>query len=287
MKMRKQHIHIDKGIVLIVLLLIAGVAIITYPTSANLWNQHMAKLTIGDYKDQVKEIKKEQPEELKNELARAKEYNVGIAKEGIPESFAIREGTSDPEYESLLNVTGDGCMGICEIPCIHVKLPVYHYTKKSVLEKGVGHLFGSSLPVGGKNTHAILSAHSGLPSARLFTDLDKLEKGDKFFITVLDTTYAYQVYKIDVVEPDDTSTLKIDPDKDLCTLVTCTPYAVNTHRLLVHGKRVPYNPAEKNAVGGHRMNLGNILLRSLCAAGGIALAYILLKFKDRIFNKKR
>ena len=143
---------------------------------------------------------------------------------------------------SILNANGDGIMGYIQIPSINVKLPIFHTTDDEVLQIGVGHLEGSSLPVGGENTHSVLSAHRGLPSASLFTDLDKVEIGDDFFVIIMGEYYAYEVDHIDVVEPDDTSLLAVEEGQDLCTLITCTPYGVNTQRLMVRGHRVEYTP---------------------------------------------
>ncbi|MFZ2254372.1 MAG: class C sortase, partial [Bifidobacterium adolescentis] len=150
----------------------------------------------------------------------------------------------DAEYTSFLNEDPNGVMAYINIPRLKSTLPIYHYTTPESLQKGVGHLRGSALPVGGKNTHAVLSAHRGLPTSRLFTDLDKVRKGDHFYITVLNRTLAYEVDRISVVKPDQTKELSVQPGKDLVTLVTCTPYGVNTQRLLVRGHRVPYNAAQ-------------------------------------------
>ena len=148
------------------------------------------------------------------------------------------------DYENLLNITGEGTMCYVKIPKINVNLPVYHGTGNDSLDRGVGHLLGSSLPVGGENTHAILTGHSGMASQKMFTDLELLEIGDVFYVDVLNETLAYQVEAINVVEPHDTSLLGIEHGRDLCTLITCTPYGVNSHRLLVCGSRIPYEDAE-------------------------------------------
>ncbi len=143
-------------------------------------------------------------------------------------------------YEEVLNISGDGVMGYVEIPKINVYLPIYHGTGEDVLEKGAGHLEMTALPIGGENRHPVISAHRGLPSAELFTRLDEMETGDQFYIHVLDRTLAYEVDQIEVIEPEELSLLQPEEDKDLVTLLTCTPYAVNTHRLLVRGIRIPY-----------------------------------------------
>jgi len=191
-------------------------------------------------------VDKKSSSKKKLELAKAREYNLKLIGEKVPESFAKRTGIKhDTEYEGLLNPSGNGMIGVISIPSIDVKLPIYHYTTKEILEKGAGHLFGSSLPVGGENTHSVITAHRGLPSAKMFTDLDELKIGDKFFIEVLDRKIAYKVDKIKTVKPEDTKDMKITEGEDFVTLVTCTPYGQNTHRLLVRGHRIPYKSGDE------------------------------------------
>ena len=183
-------------------------------------------------------------------LLRAKElafaYNRSIVPGASTEDNYSQEGlkAASQDYDSQLNVAGNGIMGYVEIPKISVNLPIYHGTENDSLERGIGHLLGSSLPVGGENTHSILSGHSGMASQKMFTDLEQLIIGDVFYLHVLNETLAYQVVDINTVLPYDTSLLGIAPGEDLCTLVTCTPYGVNTHRLLVRGSRIPYAEAE-------------------------------------------
>ena len=184
-------------------------------------------------------------------LLRAKElafaYNRSIVPGASTEDNYSQEGlkAASQDYDSQLNVAGNGIMGYVEIPKISVNLPIYHGTENDSLERGIGHLLGSSLPVGGESTHTILSGHSGMASQKMFTDLEQLIVGDVFYLHVLDETLAYQVVEINTVLPYDTSLLGIVPGEDLCTLVTCTPYGVNTHRLLVRGSRIPYEEAEQ------------------------------------------
>lgn len=179
-------------------------------------------------------------------LEKAREYNEKLASSHVvltdPFSGETNGGISEKEYYQLLNLDNTGVMCSLEIPSIDVDLPVYHGTSNSVLEKGVGHLEGTSLPVGGKDTHAVFTGHTGLNKAKLFTDLTELQKGDQFYIRVLDKILAYEVCRIDVVLPEDTSKLSVVDGQDLVTLVTCTPYGQNTHRLLVRGKRTKYSP---------------------------------------------
>ena len=168
-------------------------------------------------------------------FAEADRYNESLAQAMNPWQFAKDH---PDEYLQSLHVSADGIMGYIDIPVIDVYLPVYHTTSEGVLQVGVGHIEGTSLPVGGKSTHTVLSGHRGLPSARLFTDLDKLVEGDTFLLHILDETLTYQVDQILIVEPEDVSALEIQPDQDLCTLVTCTPYGINSHRILVRGHRI-------------------------------------------------
>lgn len=192
------------------------------------------------------------PETKNEELAKAHTYNRRLINESVPESFAKRVGIKhDKEYEGLLNVAGNGMMGFIEIPSIDVDLPVFHYTTKEILESGAGHLFGSSLPVGGKSSHAVITAHRGLPGAKMFTDLDQLRKGDKFFINAVGIKMAYSIDRIKTVKPDETKGMGILKGKDFVTLVTCTPYGQNTHRLLVRGHRVPYHNGDENQQPHH------------------------------------
>lgn len=224
----------------IVLLFLIGLSILLYPTISNRWNEYRAQQLISSYDTAVASASGKDQDYSKM-LAETREYNEKLTREVIPDAFSIRDGVKDETYESLLNPMRDGMMGYLEIPVIKVKSAIYHYTTEEVLKKGIGHLFGSSLPVGGENTHAIVSAHRGLPSAKLFTDLDLVEKGDVFYIHVLDEILAYKVDQILVVEPDETESLGIEEGKDYVTLVTCTPYAVNSHRILVRGHRIPYD----------------------------------------------
>jgi len=198
---------------------------------------------VNNYTEAVDTAISEGSLDVDAELEKAYEYNEELLPSILPDSFAEAEANgTDETYMSLLNTNGDGIMGYIQIPSINVKLPIFHTTSEEVLQIGVGHLEGSSLPVGGENTHSVLSAHRGLPSATLFTDLDKVQIGEDFFIIIMGEYYAYEVDQIEVVEPDDTSLLQVEDGQDLCTLITCTPYGVNTQRLMVRGHRVPYTP---------------------------------------------
>jgi sortase A len=216
--------------ILIVVLLI-GLSLLLYPSVSNYWNSFHQSKAISDYVEKVAEMSNEEYDRV---LSEAKAYNEKIANTGS--MFKLTE-EEEREYESMLNISTDGTMAYIEIPSINCTLPIYHGTDDGALDVGVGHIPGSSLPVGGKSTHCVLSSHRGLPSARLFTDLDKLVEGDYFMLRTLDETLTYEVDQILIVTPDDTSALRIEEGKDYCTLVTCTPYGINTHRLLVRGHR--------------------------------------------------
>lgn len=237
--------------VAVCLIFVAGLALLLYPTVSNFWNEKRNEKLISDY---IANVSAAKGEDYSAEFKAAEEYNRTLEGKGVPDAFSFISEEEDETYMSLLSQSSNGVMGYIKIPKISVSLPIYHTTEKSVLEKGVGHLQGSALPVGGEGTHCVLSAHRGLPSAALFTDLNLLETGDKFFIYVLDRSLAYEVDQILEVEPDETESLNVSETEDLVTLVTCTPYGVNSHRLLVRGHRVEYTEedvaeAEKNSVG--------------------------------------
>ncbi len=258
--------------VAVILLFVIGAAILFYPTFSNLWNQRFAQRSIDGYNNSVKEIDKEEKKAL---IERAIEYNNILKTEVVPDAFAVRDGINDEKYEAQLAADESGIMGSIEIPVISVNLPVYHYTTNEVLEKGAGHLLGSSLPVGGEGTHTVITAHRGLPSMRLFTDLDLIKKGDEFYIHVLGEHYAYEVDQIITVLPEQTEALALKKGKDYATLITCTPYGKNTHRLFVRGHRIPYVP--KNVES--RASLWRDLpwwARILAAVLGLIIAYVVL-----------
>ena len=227
----------------VIVLMVVGLSLLVYPFVANKWNNHVQKRLVDAHENLISEAIDDGSLDVQKELELADAYNKDLLPSILPDSFAEAEQLgADELYMSMLNATDDGIMGEVEIPKIAVNLPIFHTTSEEVLQKGVGHLQGSSLPVGGENTHSVLSAHRGLPSATLFTDLDQLEEGDNFFIKIMDEYLAYEVDKISVVEPEDTSPLTVEDGKDLCTLLTCTPYGVNSHRLMVRGHRIEYTP---------------------------------------------
>lgn len=225
------------------LVFLIGAGILFYPTVSDLWNNYRNQQLISEYTEVVETLESEDFSEI---WAEAREYNAQHTVNTILDAFDEEEGDyvlSHP-YDQVLNPTGNEIMGYLEIPKISVKLAIYHGIGTEALENGCGHIEGTSLPIGGVGTHSVLSAHRGLPSAKLFTDLDQLEIGDLFYITVLDEKLAYKVDQILTVLPEETDDLAIEEDKDLVTLVTCTPYGVNSHRLLVRGERTEYVPEE-------------------------------------------
>ena len=221
---------------LLILALLAGLSLLLYPTAADWWNSMHQSRAIASYVESVVELDETQYESV---WQAAVEYNAGIPDE---DTRFLPDEEEKALYETLLNVGGDGIMGYVGIPKIDVELPIYHGTNEEILQTAVGHIEGSSLPVGGEGTHSVISGHRGLPSARLFTDLDQLEPGDTFMLHVLNETLTYEVDEINTVLPDDISHLGLEDGEDLCTLVTCTPYGVNSHRLLVRGHRVENAP---------------------------------------------
>lgn len=231
------------------LLFLTGFGILVYPTVSNQWNTYRQSRLISDYEKVVSDMK---PEDYTEEWEAAREFDSTLVQNNFYGDVFGSDDTQieDTDYWKVLNVAEDGVMGYLSIPKINVRLAIYHGTAEDVLQTGIGHMNGTSLPIGGESTHSVLAAHRGLPAARLFTDIDQMQQGDMFYIHVLDETLAYQVDQIlDMVEKDDHETLEdalqIQEGKDQVTLFTCTPYGVNSHRLLVRGTRVPYNGEEE------------------------------------------
>ena len=225
------------------LLFAAGVGIFIYPALSNYLAQREQKEVIEEYAQTVEQIDKDK---MARQWELAEEYNETLLGDPVHDPFIPGTGYALPDnYESVLNVNKDGVMGYLKIPKIKVDLPIYHGTSTEVLERGIGHLAASSFPIGGKSTHAVLTGHTGLSSAKLFTDLTEMKKGDLFFIHVLDKKLAYRVDQINVIRPENTRKLQIIDGKDYVTLLTCTPYGVNDHRLLVRGIRTEYHEKEE------------------------------------------
>ena len=221
-----------KTTALLFILLIAGLSLLLYPIVSDFINTSSASKAIMSYDEEVLKLEKQKYDEM---WAEATEYNSSLI--GRENEYLLSD-EQQAQYNSLLNLTGTGIMGYIEIPNIRCSIPIYHGTEETILQIAIGHLDWSSLPTGGENTHCVLSGHRGLPSAKLFSDLDKIVEGDIFMLRILDEVLTYEVDKISIVEPHETEELKLQQGKDYCTLVTCTPYGVNSHRLLVRGHRV-------------------------------------------------
>ena len=243
-KQKRKESKVNPALFLASLLIFAaGVGIFVYPAVSNRLAERRQAEAIERYEADVTVL---EPEEIEEQKARAREYNQNLAEDELHDPFLQGDQyVISSGYNDVLNYNEDGIMAYVEIPCIDVNLPIYHGTSEEVLQKGAGHLAASSLPIGGEGTPSVISAHRGLPSAKLFTDLDEMEIGDVFCIHVLDETLAYQVDQIETVEPDELNSLQVVKGRDLVTLLTCTPYAVNTHRLLVRGTRIPYEEARE------------------------------------------
>ena len=250
--------------IILVSVMLAGIGLLAYPSLADYWNSFHQSRAVMSYAEHVSDMNAEEYNRL---LSEAQAYNERFVENGLNWHLTEEEKA---EYESVLDVDGSGVMGYIRIPKIDVMLPVYHGTEERILQTSIGHLEGSSLPVGGEGTHCLLSGHRGLPSARLFTDLDQLREGDTFTITVLNDTLTYEVDHIWIVEPEDLSHLTIEAGNDLCTLITCTPYGINTHRLLVRGHRIP------NVDGGAMVVADAIQIRPVFIAPFLAIPILLL-----------
>ena len=261
---------------LLILVFFAGLSLLLYPSLSDYWNSFHASQAVATYSEEVRNLNADKYDRL---IGEAREYNAALP--GRYKAFFLSESDRST-YNALLDVNGTGVMGYIEIPTIQISLPIYHGTEDEVLQIAVGHLDWSSLPVGGEGTHCVLSGHRGLPSAKLFTNLDKLVAGDKFVIRVLDEVMTYEVDQILIVEPNDLSALAIEKGKDLCTLVTCTPYGVNSHRLLVRGHRVE-NESEEI-----RVTSDAIKIDPLIVAPAVALPMLLvLLFILLVSGKKK
>lgn len=278
------------GNLVICIIFLAGLSLLLYPFVANQWNNYRQKQLISGYEQVVSDKEAAEGIDYDEERKKAEDYNEALLPCVLPDSFALAESSGvDPVYMNTLNIAGDEMMGSVEIPKINIKIPIYHTTEEDVLNKGAGHLEGSSLPVGGANTHAVISAHRGLPSASLFTDLDQMKVGDHFLLHVLDETLCYEVDKISVVKPEDTTALAVEDGQDLVTLLTCTPYGVNTERLLVRGHRVPYVEEEvkeeKTVLSGSSLHT-NYLLWVFVGLSVTALFIFVLYLKETKLKRR-
>ena len=255
--------------VILILVFFLGLSLVLYPSVSDYWNSLHQSRAIATYAEEVSNLDTDRYEQL---WAEAVDYNRTLRDR--ENAFLLSE-TQKAAYDSLLNVGGNGVMGYIEIPTIGVSLPVYHGTDEGVLQIAVGHIEWTSLPVGGESSHCVISGHRGLPSAKLFTNLDKLVVGDTFLFRVLDETLTYEVDQILIVEPQEVSALTIREGEDLCTLVTCTPYGINTHRLLVRGHRVENaETARTIRVTADAMQVEPLIVAPMVAAPMLAVLLI-------------
>lgn len=263
--------------IILVAIFLVGLSLLLYPTISDLWNSKYQTYVIDTYKEKVLEIDNNDYESM---IQDAKEYNKKL------ERGPSRWNPSEEEierYNSLLNIGGTGVMGYVEIPSLDVSLPIYHGIEEDVLQVAVGHIQGSSLPVGGVGTHSAISGHRGLPSAKLFTNLDEMKEGDVFLICVLDEVLTYEVDQIRIVEPEDLSELEIEEDKDLFTLITCTPYGINSHRLLVRGHRIETVLDNPIRISADAIQIDETIVASFVAVPilMILVLWVLVRYRKR------
>ena len=264
--------------ILLVLMLFIGVCGLLYPSVSQYWNSKTQTRAVENYQDILDSLKKEDYEAFFEEADR---YNLQLSELSNPlQDFILLK-----DYNDILNINGNGIMGYISISKLGVEIPVYHTVSAEVLNVACGHLEGTSLPVGGENTHCVLSAHRGLPHAKLFTDLDKMELGDTFQLTVLDRTLTYQVDQIKVVRPNEIDDVQIVAGRDLCTLLTCTPYGVNSHRLLVRGTRIE-NAAPALYVTSNAYRIDSLVATPVVAAPILLILLIVLMVKYRDTGSK-
>ena len=273
--LKKQIPNIVFGVIFLI-----GIAIFLYPSVSNYINsQHQSK-AISNYDEAISNMTQEDYSKFWEE---AYKYNEALAQRAM--NFTLSDEELE-EYNSVLNPTGTGIIGYIEIENIGVNLPIYHGTSESVLQTGIGHLEGTSFPTGTSSTHAVLSGHRGLPSSKLFTDLDQMIVGDTFLLHIMDQTFAYQVDNISIVLPEEVTGLAIVNGEEYVTLVTCTPYGVNTHRLLVRAKRVDYNEETKLIVPADATRYGNMIIAPFIGAPMLLIAFIIFMVMTRKPKKK-
>lgn len=261
---------------ILTLVFLTGLSLLLYPTVSDWWNSLHQSRAIVDYARTVENLDTETYERL---LSEARAYNETLS--GQQNRLVLSDKELDA-YNALLDVSGTGMMGYIEIDKIGCSLPIYHGTSESVLQIAVGHIEGTSLPVGGESTHAVISGHRGLPNAKLFSNLDKLTEGDTFLIRILDETLTYEVDQIRIVEPQEVGDLAIEKGKDYCTLVTCTPYGINTHRLLVRGHRIENTEeAEAIRVTSDALQMEPMIVAPMVAAPILLLCLVVLLIKGR------
>ena len=269
--------------IILLIVFFVGLSVLLYPSVSSFWNSKTQSEAIVDYEAMLEQYK---PEDYTAIFQAAEEYNRTLAQLNDP----LAEGSRLENYHEVLNLGGTGMMGYLTVPKIRQELPVYHGTSEGVLSVAVGHLQGTSLPVGGAGTHTVVSAHRGLPTAVLFTHLDRMEIGDTFYFTILDRTITYEVDQIRIVDPDDSSLLQIQEGKDYCTLLTCTPYGINTHRLLVRGHQIDASQTRSIYVANEAYRIEPLIVMPLVALPIIFVLLIYVTFapvKKASFEEER
>ena len=269
------------GNILLTLAFVVGIALLAYPSFSDWWNTFHQTRAIAGYTAAVANMDKEEFDRM---WAEAEAFNEYLSKKTNRFNLTQEELAT---YNSILDVTGTGIMGYIDIPSIKISLPIYHGTDESILQIAIGHIAGTSFPIGGEGTHAAVSGHRGLPSARLFTDIDKLQAGDKFLLQMLDRTLTYEVDQIRIVLPQELQDLEIDPYQDYVTLITCTPYGVNTHRLLVRGHRVDNDNTDATRITADAMRFEPVIVAPLVAAPILLVLLIILLVSTSKWNRQR
>lgn len=269
------------GNILLTLAFVVGIALLAYPSFSDWWNTFHQTRAIAGYTAKVANMDREDFDRM---WAEAEAFNEYLSKKTNRFNLTQEELAT---YNSILDVTGTGIMGYIDIPSIKISLPIYHGTDESILQIAIGHIAGTSFPIGGEGTHAAVSGHRGLPSARLFTDIDKLQAGDKFLLQILDRTLTYEVDQIRIVLPQELQDLEIDPYQDYVTLITCTPYGVNTHRLLVRGHRVDNDNTDATRITADAMRFEPVIVAPLVAAPILLVLLIILLVSTSKWNRQR
>ena len=270
--------------IFIILLFIVGAGIFTYPTISNYWNEYRNAQLVTKYNESVSDLSDDQYEKLWQE---AEEYNAEHKVNTIVDAFNEEDYVLSHPYDEVLDPNGDGLMGSIEIPKLNLTLAIYHGLSTEVLEKGVGHVEGTSLPIGGTSTHAVLAGHRGLPSAKLFTDLDRLQKGDIFLLHIYDQVFTYEVDQIHIVEPIDYGLLNIEEGEDLCTLLTCTPYGINTERLLVRGHRIANRSGDNSRITSDAAKVSTVLVAVGIGIPLLIISFIAVDVSERVPKRKK
>jgi len=269
------------GNLILVLIMLIGVGLLVYPTFSDWWNSFHQTRAIAGYTAAVANMDREEFDRM---WAEAEAFNTYLSQKSGRFNLSEQELET---YNSILDVTGTWIMGYIDIPSIKISLPVYHGTDEAILQIAIGHIIGTSFPIGGEGSHCAVSGHRGLPSAKLFTDIDKLQAGDKFLLQVLDRTLTYEVDQIRIVLPQELQDLEIDPYSDYCTLITCTPYGVNTHRLLVRGHRVDNDNTDATRVTADAMRFEPVIVAPLVAAPILFILLIYVLISTSRWNKRR